>query len=107
MTDYSSSESSFSKRAALKANPLMRYVSQLDADTTERLSQPTPEALQLIENNIVGMLGGLPSDRFDVTISTSREDLGRMLASAMVSGYFLHGAEQRMGFDESLMALED
>ena len=45
------------------------------------------------------MLGNLPPEHFDVTISTSREQLGRLLASAMMSGYFLRNAEQRMNLE--------
>ncbi|MEL6816865.1 MAG: DUF760 domain-containing protein, partial [Cyanobacteria bacterium J06598_3] len=40
---------------------------------------------------------------FDVTVTTNRENLGRLLASAMMSGYFLRGAEQRLAFEEQLM----
>ncbi|MGD1900997.1 MAG: DUF760 domain-containing protein [Geitlerinemataceae cyanobacterium] len=95
---------SFPDRLSLQANALMKYVSQLDSDITERLSKPSPEAVQLMESNIAGMLGGLPSGQFDVAVTTSRESLGRLLASAMVSGYFLHSAEQRMSFEERFAA---
>ena len=43
---------------------------------------------------------------FDVEITTNRENLGRLLASAMMSGYFLRGAEQRMTFEDSLMSAD-
>lgn len=72
-----------------------------------QLSKPSSaEVFQIIERNIVGMLGSLPSEHFDVTISTSRENLGRMLASAMLGGYFLRNVEQRMMFEKSLQATE-
>ncbi|MGL4883930.1 MAG: DUF760 domain-containing protein, partial [Waterburya sp.] len=58
------------------------------------------------EHNIIGLLGNLPSDNFDVAISTNRENLGRLLASAMMSGYFLRNAEQRMTFEESWLATQ-
>jgi hypothetical protein len=32
--------------------------------------------------------------------------LGRLLASAMMSGYFLRNAEQRMGFEQSFHSLQ-
>jgi hypothetical protein len=44
------------------------------------------------------------SDQFEVTITTNRENLGRLLASAMMSGYFLRNAEQRMTFEKSLQS---
>ncbi len=83
-------------------NMLWQYVQSLNPETISQLSKPSPSAVQVIERNIVGMLGTLPSEHFGVTITTSRENLGRLLASAMMSGYFLHNAEQRMAFEESL-----
>jgi len=72
-----------------------------------QLSRPSSsEVFQVMEHNIVGLLGNLPSEHFGVMISTSRENLGRLLASAMISGYFLHNAEQRMAFEKSLQAAE-
>ena len=48
----------------------------------------------------------MPQENFDVSISTSRENLGRLLASAMMSGYFLRNAEQRMSFEESWLGTQ-
>jgi len=64
------------------------------------------EVFQVMERNIVGLLGNLPSEHFGITVSTSRENLGRLLASAMMSGYFLRNAEQRMVFEKSLQQSE-
>lgn len=82
-------------------NILWQYVQSLNPEAVAQLSKPSLQAVQVMERNIIGMLGGLPHEHFDVTITTSRENLGRLLASAMVSGYFLHNAEQRMGFEKS------
>lgn len=60
-----------------------------------------------MERNIVGLLGNLPSEHFGVTITTNRENLGRLLASAMISGYFLRNAEQRMSFETVLQGSEN
>jgi hypothetical protein len=81
---------------------LWQYVQSLHPETIAQLSKPSTSAVQVMERNIVGMLGNLPSEHFGVTITTSRENLGRLLASAMMSGYFLHSAEQRMEFEKSL-----
>jgi Protein of unknown function (DUF760) len=51
--------------------------------------------------NLIGMLGHLPSQAFDVNITTSREVLGQLMASAMSYGYFLYTAEQRMALERS------
>lgn len=77
----------------------------MSPETVAQLSKPSSaEVFQVMERNIVGLLGNLPSEHFGITISTSRENLGRLLASAMISGYFLHNAEQRMAIERSLQA---
>lgn len=82
---------------------LWQYVQSLNPEIVEQLSRPqSREVFQVMERNIVGLLGSLPSEHFGVTISTSREHLGRLLASAMMSGYFLRNAEQRMNFEQAL-----
>jgi hypothetical protein len=82
---------------------LWQYVQSLNPETIAQLSRPeSTEVFQVMERNIIGLLGNLPSEHFGVTISTNRENLGRLLASAMMSGYFLRNAEQRMNFEQSL-----
>ena len=93
----------FVSQDAPESGSLMQYVQSLQPEAIAHLSRPnSPEVLQLMERNIVGLLGGLPSEGFDITITTSREHLGRLLASAMMSGYFLRNVEQRLGIEKSL-----
>ncbi|NJO77986.1 MAG: DUF760 domain-containing protein [Cyanobacteria bacterium RM1_2_2] len=88
-------------------NLLWQYVQSMNPETVAQLSKPgSGEVLQVMERNIIGLLGGLPSEHFDVTITTSREHLGRLLASAMMSGYFLRNAEQRLQFERVLQSSE-
>ena len=85
-------------------NLLWQYVQSMSPDTVSQLSKPgSNEVFQVMERNILGLLGNLPSEHFGITITTSREHLGRLLASAMISGYFLRNAEQRMAFERSLL----
>lgn len=87
-----------------QGNSLMRYVHAMSPETIAQLSNPaSPEVQQMMEHNIIGLLGGLPSQHFDVEITTNRESLGRLLASAMMSGYFLRGAEQRLEMEQSFV----
>ncbi|MGB5962348.1 MAG: DUF760 domain-containing protein [Coleofasciculaceae cyanobacterium] len=89
------------------SNLLWNYVQSMNPDTIARLSKPmSSEVFQVMERNIVGLLGNLPSEHFGVSINTNRENLGRLLASAMISGYFLRNAEQRMVFETSLPTSE-
>lgn len=83
-------------------NPLGEYLRSLPIETIARLSQPTPEAAQVMESNLLGMLGGLPASHFQVQITTSREALGQLIASAMLSGYLVRNAEQRLEFEKNL-----
>lgn len=105
MKSESSPQNTFKQN--VNGNTLWQYVQSLSPETITQLSQPqSPEVFQVIEHNIIGLLGSLPSDNFDVEISTNRENLGRLLASAMMSGYFLRNAEQRMTFEESFLATQ-
>ena len=89
------------------ANNLWQYVQSLTPDMIAQLSRPqSNEVFQVMERNIIGLLGNLPSEQFGVTISTNRENLGRLLASAMMSGYFLRNAEQRLTFEKSIQGIE-
>jgi hypothetical protein len=44
----------------------------------------------------------LPSEDFNVQIVTNRENLANLLASAMMTGYFLSQMEQRRNLDANL-----
>ena len=88
-------------------NTLLQYVQSMSPETVAQLSKPqSGEVFQVMERTITTMLGHLPSGQFGVTITTSRENLGRLLASAMINGYFLHNVEQRMAFEQSLQLVE-
>ena len=107
MTEQFHSTPEFFSETSEETDSLWHYVKQMSPDTVSRLSKPmSSEVFQVMERNIIGMLGQLPSDQFNFNISTSRENLGQLLASAMMSGYFLRNAEQRMQFDQSL-AMDD
>ncbi len=107
MSDASNQVSEFFDGESETGNLLWQYVQSLTPDTVTQLSKPTSaEVFQVMERNIVGLLGNLPSEYFNMSVTTNRENLGRLLASAMISGYFLRNAEQRMGFENSLQVTE-
>jgi len=86
-------------------NGLWQYVQSLSQDRISQMSKPqSNEVFQVMERNIIGLLGNLPPEHFGVSVSTNREHLGRLLASAMMSGYFLRNAEQRMNFEQTLQS---
>jgi len=107
VSDVSNQVSGFFDGESENGNLLWQYVQGLSPETVNQLSKPTSgEVFQIMERNIIGLLGNLPPEHFNVSITTTRENLGRLLASAMISGYFLRNAEQRMLFEKSLHAAE-
>lgn len=107
MSNQSNRVSEFFNSESESSNLLWQYVKSLSPETVTHLSKPTSsEVFQVMERNIVGLLGNLPSEHFGVTITTNRENLGRLLASAMISGYFIRNAEQRMNFDMTIQGSE-
>ena len=107
MSNSSNRVSDFFNGESQTSNSLWQYVSSLSPETITQLSKPSsPEVLGMIERNIIGLLGNLPSEPFNVNITTNRESLGKLLASAMISGYFLRNAEQRMNFETALQDRE-
>ena len=68
-------------------NSLWQYVQEMSPDTVAKMSQPdSEEVLKLMEHQVSTLLGSLPPEGFGVMITTSREHLGRLLASTMLNG---------------------
>jgi hypothetical protein len=92
---------------SVNPNPLRQYVQTMAPEAIAQISgSVSGEAIEMMEGHIVSLLGGLPGDRFGVTITTSREALGQLMAASMMKGYFLRGAEQRLAFEQSLPQLD-
>lgn len=86
---------------------LLQYVQSLAPEMIAQMSQPqSTEVKQVMERNIIGLLGNLGGEGVDISVSMSRESLGRLLGSAMMSGYFLRNAEQRHLIEKSLQDSE-
>ena len=58
----------------------------------------------IIRHNVQGLLGMLPGEQFEVKVTANRDNLANMLASAMMTGYFLRQMEQRKELEEALFA---
>lgn len=84
-------------------NLLLEYLQQQQPEILEKIAQSaTPDVQQIVAHNVQGLLGMLPSDDFDVQVTTNRESIANLLASAMMTGYFLRQMEQRMELDVQL-----
>lgn len=87
-------------------NALMQYLQHQPPDVMARVAQAaTSDIQEIISHNVQGLLGALPSEGFNVHISTSRENLAGLLASAMMTGYFLRQMEHRMELEKSILGV--
>jgi Protein of unknown function (DUF760) len=83
------------------ANQLLKYLQNQPPEVLARVAKSvSPEIKEIISRNVQGLVGVLPSEGFDVQISTDRENMAGMLASAMMTGYFLRQMEQRMELEK-------
>ena len=86
---------------------LMQYLQQQNPETLERIAQSvSPEIKEIISQNVRGLIGMLPSEDFTVQISTDQENLANLLASAMMTGYFLGQVEKRHHLESVLSGTE-
>ncbi|MFH7024395.1 MAG: DUF760 domain-containing protein [Heteroscytonema crispum UTEX LB 1556] len=84
-------------------NGLLKYLQHQSPEVLARVAQSvSPEIKQIISQNVQGLVGMLPVENFNVQITTDRENLAGLLASAMMTGYFLRQMEQRMQLDQKL-----
>ena len=81
-------------------NSLSKYIQSLEPSAIARLSQVSPDLASVMNEKLRQMLGILPATHFEVTVTTELENLEQLLASAMLTGYFLRQAEERMGTEQ-------
>ncbi|MDJ0716217.1 MAG: DUF760 domain-containing protein [Prochloraceae cyanobacterium] len=84
-------------------NSLLQYLQQQNPEILARVAQSaSPEIKQIISHNVRGLVGMLPSGDFNIQITTDRDNLATLLASAMMTGYFLGQMEQRKDLEDAL-----
>ncbi|ERN42988.1 hypothetical protein KR51_00002990 [Rubidibacter lacunae KORDI 51-2] len=84
-------------------NLLLQYLQEQNPEILAQVARAvTPEVKQIVSQNVQGLLGMLPNEAFHVQVTTDRENLSTLLASAMMTGYFLRQMEQRMELDINL-----
>jgi hypothetical protein len=89
---------------AIGGNALIQYLQEQPPDVLQRVARSASSEIQdIIRHNVHGLLGMLPGEQFEVKVQTSRENLAGLLASAMMTGYFLRQMEQRMELETSLL----
>ena len=86
-----------------ESNALIQYLQDQPADVLQRVAKSaSPEIQEIIRHNVQGLLGMLPGEQFEVKVTSSRDNFASLLASAMMTGYFLRQMEQRKELEESI-----
>jgi hypothetical protein len=86
-----------------RINDLLRYLQRQSPEILTRVAKSvSPDVKQIVSQNVQGLVGMLPGKSFNVQIATDRENLAGLLASAMMTGYFLRQMEQRMHLEDAL-----
>ncbi|MGB3200333.1 MAG: DUF760 domain-containing protein [Nodosilinea sp.] len=86
-----------------QVNELLNYLQHQSPEVLTRVAQSVSgEIKQIIAHNVQGLVGVLPSEGFNVQVTTDRENLAGLLASAMMTGYFLRQMEQRMELEHTV-----
>jgi 23S rRNA G2069 N7-methylase RlmK/C1962 C5-methylase RlmI len=90
-----------------EGNGLIQYLQEQSPDVLQRVAKSASNDIQdIIRHNVQGLLGMLPGEQFEVKVTANRDNLASLLASAMMTGYFLRQMEQRKELEESLFADE-
>ena len=93
---------------ASESNALIQYLQDQSPDVLQRVAKSASTDIQdIIKHNVQGLLGMLPGDQFEVKVTSSRDHFANLLASAMMTGYFLRQMEQRKELEESLLTDEE
>lgn len=72
-------------------------------DDVERLKMEVSEdANDAFRRTVVGIVGALPSDAYEVTITSDRAGLSRLMHSSLCTGYALRNAEVRLTLNNAL-----
>ena len=86
-----------------QVNHLLKDLQHQSPEVLARVAKSvSPEIKQIISQNVQGLVGVLPSEAFNIQITTDRENLAGLLASAMMTGYFLRRMEQRMELEANV-----
>mgnify|MGYP001275047723 FL=1 len=87
-----------------EGNDLIQYLQKQSPEVLQRVAKSASEDIQeIIKHNVQGLLGMLPSDQFEVKITSSKDNIANLLSSAMMTGYFLRQMEQRKELEQTLI----
>lgn len=64
--------------------------------------QVSSAAVDAFQQTVVGVVGALPSDAFEITVTSDRNGMATLMHSAMCNGYALRSAEFRLVLNDML-----
>ena len=71
-----------------ESNELIQYLQDQSPDVLQRVAKSASNDIQdIIRHNVQGLLGMLPGEQFEVKVTSSRDNIASLLASAMMTGY--------------------
>ncbi|MGF1514938.1 MAG: DUF760 domain-containing protein [Elainellaceae cyanobacterium] len=86
-----------------QANQLLQYMQHQSPEVLARVAKTvTADIKEIVSQNVQGLVGVLPNEAFDIQVTTDKENLASLLASAMMTGYFLRRMEQRMELEDGV-----
>ena len=108
MVFHSNSASFFEGDDEQQANQLLQYMQHQSPDVLARVAKAvTSDVKQIVSQNVQGLVGVLPNEAFNTQVTTDKENLASLLASAMMTGYFLRRMEQRMELEDGAVGQGD
>jgi predicted esterase YcpF (UPF0227 family) len=71
-------------------------------ELTRVASEVSPEAKDFFDTSVSGLLGQLPEEIADTTMTLSKSALQQLLFSSMVTGYIAKSVEQKLSLEKLL-----
>ncbi|XP_024522935.1 uncharacterized protein LOC9663352 isoform X1 [Selaginella moellendorffii] len=101
----SSSASSAGNRSLSKTrrDMLLEYVQNVQPEFMELFIQKAPQqVVEAMRKTVTNMLGTLPPQFFEITITTVAENLAQLMYSVLMTGYMFRNAQYRIELQQSL-----
>jgi len=105
--DATSSESGLSSPKRTKPNPYLSIVSNLPPSDliSTFTSTASPRVQDAVRTTVLGLIGGLPSQKFETKTVATGERLASLMFQLQMTGYMFKNAEYRLSLSSSLGSL--
>eukprot|EP00241_Pyramimonas_parkeae_P012562 CAMPEP_0114236192 /NCGR_PEP_ID=MMETSP0058-20121206/6701_1 /TAXON_ID=36894 /ORGANISM="Pyramimonas parkeae, CCMP726" /LENGTH=276 /DNA_ID=CAMNT_0001348101 /DNA_START=302 /DNA_END=1132 /DNA_ORIENTATION=- len=85
---------------------LLQYVQNVDPTIMDQFVQRAPsQVVEAMRQTVSNMLGTLPPQFFEVTVTSLGENLAQLMYSVMMTGYMFRNAQYRIELRTSLLSL--